>query len=76
MLYCQTFCCGLDYGEKIHSDDVFCICRRGESGKMIECDSPQCEIGWYHYSCIQLQDDFESDQWFCPQCEKNRNHLD
>ena len=38
---------------------IHCLCRRGESGMMIECDSMQCEIGWYHYSCVNLPPDFE-----------------
>ena len=56
----------------VHSEDaeVFCICRRGEFGKMIECDSPWCEIGWFHCSCLNLANDFEQNEWFCPQCKK------
>ncbi len=68
--------CGLDSGENSVSDDIFCVCRRGESGKMIHCDSPQCEIGWYHYACLRLEQDFQPDEWFCPECEKTHEHLD
>ena len=45
---------------------------------MIECDSVQCEIGWYHYSCVNLPVIFEpadDEEWFCPDCEKKREHL-
>lgn len=73
--------CGYESGEKPAQssidNQVFCICRRAESGMMIECDNPCCEIGWYHYSCLKLPNDYEpGEEWLCPQCEKNRHHLD
>lgn len=60
--------CGYESEEKsLPSNQVFCVCRKKESGKMIECDSPSCEIGWYHYSCLRLPDNFEPiDEWYCP----------
>lgn len=57
------------------SDESFCICRKGEFGKMISCDSPDCQFVWYHYSCLNLNLDFEPDEWFCPVCEAKRAHL-
>lgn len=70
--------CGCESEEKPTelSNQVFCVCRQGESGKMIECDFPNCEMGWYHYSCLKLPDDFDpGEEWFCPQCEKLSRHL-
>lgn len=57
--------------------EVFCLCKRGQFGKMIFCDSPTCEFGWYHYSCVSLPSNIEFDdneEWFCPQCLKDKVH--
>lgn len=54
--------------------DYFCHCCKGESGKMIQCDNIYCEIGWYHYHCLNIPDDFEpmdDEEWFCPDCGVN-----
>ena len=69
--------CGVDCHsrEDLVNNDVHCFCRRGESGKMIACDSLQCKIGWFHYSCLKLKEDFEPVEWFCPQCQTDRTHL-
>ena len=58
--------------------DYFCHCRKGESGKMIQCDNIYCEIGWYHYHCLNIPDDFEpmdDEEWFCPDCESKQCHI-
>ena len=70
--------CGT-YKELPSSDDeteIHCVCRQKESGRMIQCDSIHCEIGWYHYDCLKLPEDFQpDDEWFCPDCEKKQKHI-
>ena len=59
-------------------DEIICLCRKGESGKMIECDNIDCEIGWYHYHCLNIPLSFEpteEEDWFCPDCEKRQCHI-
>ena len=57
--------------------ELFCLCRRGECGKIIACDSPQCEFRWFHYGCVGLPNDYEpgEDEWLCPECMKRTVHL-
>ena len=43
--------CGTYEEDSLFGDceaDVYCLCCKREAGKMIKCDSMQCEIGWYH----------------------------
>ncbi|KAF2725161.1 PLU-1-domain-containing protein [Polychaeton citri CBS 116435] len=50
------------------SRDVFCICRRPESGMMIECE--QCRE-WYHGKCLKIARGKvkEDDKYTCPICD-------
>ena len=34
---------------------------------MIGCDNPQCDIQWYHYTCLGIDVVPEGD-WYCPAC--------
>ena len=48
-------------------EKVFCYCRKGEFGKMVECDGHSCAIGWYHFSCVNLEREPKG-AWFCQDC--------
>ena len=37
---------------------------------MIECD--EC-LNWFHYACVGIPDNFESDSWICSECQKKIN---
>ena len=50
-------------------DQVYCICRGEEHGKMIECDNHDCKIGWFHFGCVGIRR-APSGQWFCPDCKQ------
>ena len=51
-------------------DQEHCICKSGESGKMILCDSKSCTIGWWHYECAKIKRAPAKDKkWFCPNCK-------
>jgi len=46
-----------------------CYCQQGDSGKMILCDNTKCVLGWFHFECLALPDDYETPKtWFCPDC--------
>jgi hypothetical protein len=48
----------------------WCKCRRPYnefSPDMSLCDNMNCEIGWYHLECLDM--DEAPDFWLCPECE-------
>lgn len=48
----------------------YCACTRGHIGSMIQCDSADCPIGWFHYCCVGLTEDVpDDDYWLCPNCD-------
>lgn len=48
----------------------YCICKRPSFNPMIACDNTECEIEWYHYSCVNIKRAPEG-SWFCPQCKES-----
>ena len=40
-----------------------------EYGKMIICDNETCDIGWYHYGCINMKRKPRG-RWICPKFKK------
>ena len=56
--------------EPSSSTETYCVCQQGESGKMIACDSTECEYVWFHYGCVDLPNNFEPGdaEWLCPDC--------
>ena len=67
--------CGTTSEESSNDHEVYCFCRKGEFGKMISCDSPDCMFVWFHYACLNLDAEFEPEEWYCPDCEDKRQHL-
>ena len=56
--------------------ECWCYCKRPESfDDMVGCDNPNCEIGWYHLSCLGITADDLPDSWICPQCSVNASEL-
>ena len=47
---------------------LWCLCQEPSSGDMIGCDGPECQIEWFHFTCVQLEIAPEGD-WFCTQCK-------
>ena len=47
----------------------WCLCNEPEYGKMIMCDNEACDIGWYHYGCINMKRKPRG-RWICPKCKK------
>jgi hypothetical protein len=54
------------------SADKWCLCGRPNneySPEMVLCDNTNCEIGWYHLECLDIDEGDESGFWLCQQCE-------
>lgn len=51
-------------------NSLYCNCRNVSYGKMIACENPDCEIEWYHYECVGINEDDHDDTkpWFCQSC--------
>ena len=49
------------------TNEPLCICGGPESGDLIACDSPYCQIGWFHFTCVGVQE-APSGDWTCPEC--------
>lgn len=52
---------------------VYCLCGGHEYGIMIRCDSPKCELEWFHVGCVDLEEvPGQDEEWFCPACVRSR----
>ncbi|CAG2244518.1 unnamed protein product [Mytilus edulis] len=49
--------------------EKYCLCEEPEYGKMIFCDGDSCDIGWYHYQCVNIVRKPRG-KWLCPKCKK------
>ena len=49
---------------------LWCLCRQESSGEMIGCDNLECEVEWFHFSCLNLSSAPEG-VCFCPNCRGN-----
>ena len=39
---------------------------------MIGCDNEQCQIQWFHLSCLKLTTQVPKGKRYCPDCHKSR----
>ena len=61
-------CCGRTNIHRIVTIPLYFMCRLPESkDNMVECE--QC-FQWFHYSCVGVESDEETNQWSCPGCMK------
>jgi hypothetical protein len=55
-----------------YASDRWCMCGapyNEYSPAMIRCDNTQCELEWYHKICVDLDEEFETDEtWVCTKC--------
>ena len=64
----QSDACSSSGSPQPHAqDNLYCYCRKEESGNMVACDNPSCSIEWFHFSCVGLTSAPEGD-WYCPDC--------
>jgi hypothetical protein len=52
--------------------EKYCLCKRVSFGEMIACDDPDCEIEWFHVSCVGLKEGEMRGEWYCPNCTARR----
>lgn len=53
-------------------DGPWCNCQQYiEGSQLIGCDNPDCQIQWFHMSCIGLATEPDG-EWFCPSCNQRR----
>ncbi|CAF1095238.1 unnamed protein product [Adineta steineri] len=45
----------------------YCVCNQVSFGRMIACDNPQCQIEWFHFACVKLEEEPKG-KWFCEKC--------
>lgn len=57
-----------DSGE-INKEEMYCICRKQEYGRMIACDDSNCSITWFHYGCVGLKR-APRGKWYCSSCKQ------
>ena len=44
-----------------------------DHGDMIGCDNENCQIQWFHLSCLKLtKTQVPKGKWYCPDCHKSR----
>ena len=56
------------------TDVVFCV--QVSFGAMIGCDNEQCDVEWFHYSCVGLSTEAKfKGNWYCPACTAERRRL-
>ena len=51
------------------TDELWCLCQKKASGRMIICAGESCQISRFHYKCVNIQRKPRKD-WFCPNCAK------
>ncbi|EEB89597.1 hypothetical protein MPER_12284 [Moniliophthora perniciosa FA553] len=55
-----------------NDDRTYCLCNRVSFGEMIGCDNADCEIEWYHLSCVGLEV-VPDGNWVCERCRGKQN---
>lgn len=53
--------------EDVGDTTKYCICRNVSAGDMVACDNDDCEIEWFHWTCVGLKSTPEG-IWICPVC--------
>ena len=46
------------------NEELYCICHKPESGRMIACDNSNCSIKWFHYGCVGIKR-APRGKWYC-----------
>ena len=58
---------GLDLFPIDPHEPRYCICNQVSFGRMVACDNAQCQIEWFHFACVKLEEEPKG-KWFCEQC--------
>ncbi|VVC88710.1 unnamed protein product, partial [Leptidea sinapis] len=53
-----------------YTGPIYCFCGKEEyDSLMIGCDSPDCNLQWYHFKCVGIVTP-PAGEWYCPECCK------
>ena len=58
-----------EYADDVETEQLYCICNQPNFGRMIECENPQCEKKWFHFTCVGLETNPKG-KWYCPMCQE------
>ena len=47
----------------------YCFCKENKDEPMIMCE--QC-LNWFHYSCVNVKEGNEPENYYCPSCENKK----
>ena len=56
-----------------HANNKWCSCQRpynDHSPSMIQCSNAQCDLGWYHRECVDVDETMDRTGWLCQTCQK------
>lgn len=55
---------------KKEEEDKYCYCGGTDSGQMIGCDGPDCEMEWFHVDCTDITAlPAKEEAWYCDTCK-------
>jgi len=55
----------------VAGEPKYCTCNRISFGEMIACESDECPIEWFHFSCVGLTEaNRPKGAWLCPDCQR------
>lgn len=54
--------------EEDEEEGPWCYCQTEIDSTLIGCDNSDCQIEWYHMSCVNLTVEPDG-EWFCPSCQ-------
>ena len=50
-------------------EEPYCMCLEPNNLFMIACEGRDCDIQWFHYSCVGIDpNDIPDGDWFCKEC--------
>lgn len=54
-----------------NNEEKYCYCQEQRPDDMIACDSPDCQIEWFHFTCAGITGK-QPDTWYCKHCKPNQ----
>jgi hypothetical protein len=48
------------------AENVFCICRKGETYTRVACDNQNCPYQWFNLECRKTESKLPKGKWYCP----------
>ena len=65
-----------EHGSADDEPELYCYCRAAEMEglPMIACDAPDCPVEWFHFFCVGITNEPDSDEeWYCDECKSKLN---